>query len=259
MDKKEFIAYAKEFIELRSPELDGISPKTVERIIYSIFESIVTVIERGDEVRFSPVGIFFPRIVQRGDALVASKIGFESFSAINTRLFEKFSKLPIFSSKQSTIRVFAANGALKVTDEEGKELYSLTQAARMANVSLPTAHKYKEKYKDRIPVVKTQQGNRYSESAVEVFKQIKLENIQNTKVKNTNYNIKFPSNIGEFSLSAISKMTSTSMPTLYKYMKKYPDILDPYVHQIDNEKKYSREFAKKVVDIKNSNMSQFGQ
>jgi hypothetical protein len=61
------------------------------------------------------------------------------------------------------------------TGESGK-LYTLSEISQKSRISMPTLQRYKKLYQDRIPSVGQGRKQRYPESALPVFDQIKVEN-----------------------------------------------------------------------------------
>ncbi len=57
------------------------------------------------------------------------------------------------------------------------KLYTLTEVAKKTKISMPTLQRYKKLYQDRIPSTGTGRQQRYPEEALDVFSQLKRENI----------------------------------------------------------------------------------
>lgn len=93
-------------------------------------------------------------------------------------------------------------------------LLTLTELARAAGVSIPTAQTYKRKYQDRLPAVGKGRQQRYGTNAVNVFKQIREEN-RRSRTAGTNGK----SGSGLLSLSEINRRTKISYPTLLRYVR----------------------------------------
>src|SRR6185503_7148475 len=68
-----------------------------------------------------------------------------------------------------------AEGA--ATGGDGKRLLTLTEVARRTKLSMPTLQKYKKRYADRIPSVGKGRTQRYPETALPVFEQLRSENM----------------------------------------------------------------------------------
>lgn len=64
-----------------------------------------------------------------------------------------------------------------MSEAESGKLYTLTQVSQQTKVSMPTLQRYKKLYQDRIPSKGTGRSQRYPEEALEVFRQLKKENI----------------------------------------------------------------------------------
>src|SRR5690242_15689041 len=60
--------------------------------------------------------------------------------------------------------------------QEGDKLYTLSQISKLTGVSMPTLQRYKKTYQDRIPSVGEGRRQRYPESALPVFNELKVEN-----------------------------------------------------------------------------------
>lgn len=57
------------------------------------------------------------------------------------------------------------------------KLYTLSEISKKSGISMPTLQRYKKLYQDRIPAVGKGRKQRYPESSLPVFEQIKQENI----------------------------------------------------------------------------------
>ncbi len=64
-----------------------------------------------------------------------------------------------------------------MSEAESGQLLTLTEVSKRTNVSMPTLQRYKKLYQDRIPSVGTGRSQRYPEEALDVFLQLKQENI----------------------------------------------------------------------------------
>lgn len=58
----------------------------------------------------------------------------------------------------------------------GDKLYTLSEIAKQTGVSMPTLQRYKKLYQDRIPSVGEGRRQRYPESSLPVFNELKVEN-----------------------------------------------------------------------------------
>ena len=58
-----------------------------------------------------------------------------------------------------------------------EKLYTLTEVAKRTNISMPTLQRYKKLYQDRIPSSGAGRTQRYPEDALDVFRQLKDENM----------------------------------------------------------------------------------
>ena len=62
-------------------------------------------------------------------------------------------------------------------DSGGEKLYTLSQISQKTKISMPTLQRYKKLYQNRIPSVGSGRKQRYPDSAIPVFHEIKSENI----------------------------------------------------------------------------------
>ncbi len=125
-----------------------------------------------------------------------------------------------------------------------KPLLTLTEVAKRTKISMPTLQRYKKLYQARIPSQGAGRKQRYPESAIPVFLQLKKENIgrrgrprKNAPPPPTAAAAKKPakkrgrkpaakksaakasSTEGLLTLTQVSKMTGISYPTLLRYVK----------------------------------------
>jgi len=66
--------------------------------------------------------------------------------------------------------------AQRRNDSEGGKLYTLSEISQRTGISMPTLQRYKKMYQDRIPAVGQGRKQRYPDSALPVFNEIKTEN-----------------------------------------------------------------------------------
>ena len=132
--------------------------------------------------------------------------------------------------------------------KSGEELYTLTEVSNLTGISMPTLQRYKKEYQSRIPSVGKGRKQRYKKESLEVFQQIKEENISKRgrpkkaasakrKTKSTRgrkatgggggraKKAEAPSSDGLLTLKEISDRTGISYPTLSRYVKLYPNKL----------------------------------
>ncbi len=124
-------------------------------------------------------------------------------------------------------------------------LLTLTEVAKRTKISMPTLQRYKKLYQDRIPSEGKGRKQRYPESAIPVFLQLKKENIgrrgrprknaapapkaakvakkpakkASRKRAAKKSAAKASSTEGLLTLTQVSKMTGISYPTLLRYVK----------------------------------------
>lgn len=119
---------------------------------------------------------------------------------------------------------------------EDEVLYTLTEVAQKTKISMPTLQRYKKLYQDRIPSHGKGRSQRYPEEALEVFRELKKENIgkrgrprknasstdapkpKTQKVSKAKAEAK-KSTEGLLTLTQISEDTGISYPTLLRYVK----------------------------------------
>jgi len=118
--------------------------------------------------------------------------------------------------------------------ETGEKLYTLTEVSNKINISMPTLQRYKKLYQDRIPSQGGGRSQRYPEEALEVFLQLKKENMGKRGRPRKNASAgdrpKAParkkpsekkSKEGLLTLTQISEMTGISYPTALRYVKSH--------------------------------------
>ena len=113
------------------------------------------------------------------------------------------------SGRTRTAKRRAARG--KAAASNGSKLLTLTEVARMAGVSIPTAQAYKRKYQDRLPSSGNGRKQRFQPKAVDVFRELREENRQRRGGGGG-------TGIG-LSLAEIGRRTKISYPTLLRYLK----------------------------------------
>src|SRR5436305_9581539 len=67
-----------------------------------------------------------------------------------------------------------SRGDREASDEK---LYTLSEISQKTKISMPTLQRYKKLYQNRIPAVGNGRKQRYPDSAIPVFNEIKGENI----------------------------------------------------------------------------------
>jgi DNA-binding CsgD family transcriptional regulator len=103
----------------------------------------------------------------------------------------------------------AARG--RAAASNGSKLLTLTEVAKIAGVSIPTAQAYKRKYQDRLPSTGNGRKQRYRPEAVDVFRQLREENrARRGGGGGTGLGL---------SLAEIGRRTKISYPTLLRYLK----------------------------------------
>jgi predicted site-specific integrase-resolvase len=120
----------------------------------------------------------------------------------------------------------AAKRSKKRTSARGESegtLLTLTDVSKRTGISMPTLQKYKRNHQARIPAVGRGRKQRYPESALAVFEQIKEENLKKrgrpAKGPARSPRKKKASASGLISLAEVSRRTKISYPTLLRYQK----------------------------------------
>jgi DNA-binding transcriptional MerR regulator len=121
--------------------------------------------------------------------------------------------------------------------QAAEKLYTLTEVAKKTKISMPTLQRYKKLYQDRIPSQGKGRSQRYPEEALDVFRQLKKENISRRGRPRKNASTKGrpaakrgrkpaaekaaapKSGEGLLTLTQIGQMTGISYPTLLRYTK----------------------------------------
>ena len=117
-------------------------------------------------------------------------------------------------------------------DQAGEKLYTLTEVSKQIDVSMPTLQRYKKLYQERIPSQGVGRSQRYPEEALEVFLQLKKENMGKRGRQRKNRSAdgasrpraraaRAESKEGLLTLTQIASMTGISYPTLLRYVKSH--------------------------------------
>ncbi len=134
-----------------------------------------------------------------------------------------------------------AEDTVRKASDEGaggkkKALYTLTQVSNKTSISMPTLQRYKKNYQDRIPSVGKGRKQRYPEEALEVFQQIKKENVKRRGRPPKKASAAGGAKRGRpakkraargkgkeglLTLTKIAEETGISYPTLVRYVKLY--------------------------------------
>ncbi|MEM1203699.1 MAG: helix-turn-helix domain-containing protein [Acidobacteriota bacterium] len=64
-----------------------------------------------------------------------------------------------------------------MADANDSKVYTLTDVSKATKISMPTLQRYKKLYQDRIPSVGSGRTQRYPEEALDVFRELKKENM----------------------------------------------------------------------------------
>jgi predicted DNA-binding transcriptional regulator AlpA len=127
-------------------------------------------------------------------------------------------------------------------DTQQGKLYTLSEISKKSGISMPTLQRYKKTYQSRIPSVGQGRKQRYPESALPVFNDIKVENAgrrgRPRKTEAAGAAAARPAakrrgrprkeasgGGGLLTLTEISKRTGISYPTLVRYVRLYADRL----------------------------------
>ena len=122
--------------------------------------------------------------------------------------------------------------------EAAEPLLTLTEVSSRTGISMPTLQRYKKLYQSRIPSVGKGRSQRYPENALEVFHELKKENVGRRGRPRKNKSPDAPkaaqaaakstrapkkaskaNKEGLLTLTQISEMTEISYPTLLRYVK----------------------------------------
>lgn len=148
--------------------------------------------------------------------------------------------------------------------DAAEKLYTLTQVSQETDISMPTLQRYKKLYQDRIPSKGKGRSQRYPKEALDVFRELKKENIgrrgrprktesakKTRKPRATKSSrgakkttaAKKSDTEGLLTLTQIGKMTNISYPTLLRYVK---TSLDEIPHRGTGR---ARRFLPEAVDV----------
>ncbi|MDX1632132.1 MAG: helix-turn-helix domain-containing protein [Thermoanaerobaculia bacterium] len=145
--------------------------------------------------------------------------------------------------------------------KEDQELLTLTELAEKADVSLPTAQKYKKNHQDKLPTVGKGRTQKYRPEAVQVVQEIYEENLarrgRGSKKSSGKKKSKKKKEERELlPLTEIAERAGVSYPTAQNYVKKH---LDRIPHEgKGRRRKYPPEAVKAVQEIYNENMKKRG-
>ncbi|MEM6456925.1 MAG: helix-turn-helix domain-containing protein [Acidobacteriota bacterium] len=125
----------------------------------------------------------------------------------------------------------ADDDAPRAAGEEAPEaLYTLTDISRITNISMPTLQRYKKLHQDRLPSQGIGRSQRYLPAAIEVFKQLKEENIgrrgrprKADDAEPLAVRRRRTRQEGLMTLTEIGRVTGISYPTLLRYVRRYLD------------------------------------
>ena len=124
--------------------------------------------------------------------------------------------------------------------EGGQELLTLTEVSNRTGISMPTLQRYKKEFQNRIPSVGKGRKQRYPADSLDVFEQIKKENIKKRGrprksaggakaggAKKAKPAAKAASGdkarTDLFTLTEVGERTGISYPTLVRYVKLHGD------------------------------------
>lgn len=120
----------------------------------------------------------------------------------------------------------------------GQELLTLTEVSNRTGISMPTLQRYKKEYQNRLPTVGEGRRQRYPESSLAVFEEIKKENIARRgrpRKSDSGEGGSARKSAGKpksarsdlLTLTEVSERTGISYPTLVRYVKLHGDRI-PY-------------------------------
>jgi len=150
---------------------------------------------------------------------------------------------------------------------ESETLYTLTEVSNQTGISMPTLQRYKKLYQDRIPSKGKGRTQRYYPEALEVFEELKKENISRrgrprkkksddepkkssgrrktvrAKRRGRRKGSTEVSDEGLLTLTQIGKLTGISYPTLLRYVRLH---LDEIPHEGTGR---SRRYKPEAVEV----------
>ncbi len=118
---------------------------------------------------------------------------------------------------------------------DDRELLTLTEVSNRTGISMPTLQRYKKEFQDRIPSEGEGRRQRYPVESLEVFQQIKKENIKKRGRPRKSDSKKKSSSSGSsgskpekarsdlLTLKEVGERTDISYPTLVRYVKEHAD------------------------------------
>jgi len=119
---------------------------------------------------------------------------------------------------------------------DDRELLTLTEVSNRTGISMPTLQRYKKEFQDRIPSEGEGRRQRYPEESLEVFQQIKKENIKKRgRPRKSGSQKKSSSSSGSsagkpekarsdlLTLKEVGERSGISYPTLVRYVKEHAD------------------------------------
>ena len=118
-----------------------------------------------------------------------------------------------------------------------ERLYTLTEVAQLTDISMPTLQRYKKLFQERIPSRGSGRTQRYTEEALEVFRELKKENmkkrgrprknanadakpaVRRRPVPQSSISVTAEDEKGLLTLKQVEELTNISYPTLLRYVK----------------------------------------
>lgn len=260
MDRKDFYKEVatklnREFINIYP---DGFPVKKAEVVTDLVLDSIFSVLLDGDEVRL-PVGVFYPKLIHRENQIVSARMEFESFAPTNTKMVQRFLKYPIYMSRgsESKVRIVSAGGHFSIFAKDGAELFTLSEIAHMAGISLITAYKYAKKYSSLLERTENGTNKQYPESVVALFKSIRQKNSPVIPEQRQKPQQEREDLTGKYSLLDVSRLAGVSTITLRKYMKQYAELAP--VAGRSHSKRFDDIFLQRVIEIRDNNLKVWGR
>ena len=149
------------------------------------------------------------------------------------------------AAKRSKKKKTSARG-----ESEGAPL-TLTEVSNRTGISMPTLQKYKRTHQARIPSVGRGRKQRYLESALAVFEQIKEENLKK-RGRPAKGGVGSPRKkaaaSGLISLAEVSRRTKISYPTLLRYQKLHGERIPS--HGKGRKRRYPEEAVRVFEEIR---------
>lgn len=136
-------------------------------------------------------------------------------------------KAAVRPAKKTARKRAAKRPVAKKNQVAGEELLTLTEVSKRTGISMPTLQRYKKEYQDRLQTVGKGRTQRYKAESLDVFRQIKEENLKKRgRPRKAAAEKTAPAGAAPetlISLSEIGRRTGISYPTLLRYVRLHGD------------------------------------